>query len=107
MDEPIIKVRDIAWIRLRSPDLDEAEQFLTDFGLTRSVRTNDVLYMRGTDPAHHIHITERGPAKVLAVAFHADSLDDLHTLSREAEGRDAGRADRRTRRRPSGAADRP
>lgn len=39
MQDPIIKVRDIAWIRLGAPDLDQAEGFLTDFGLRRQVRT--------------------------------------------------------------------
>jgi catechol 2,3-dioxygenase-like lactoylglutathione lyase family enzyme len=81
---PIIKVRDIAWVRLRSPDLDAAERFLTDFGLVRSARTDRALYMRGTDPAHHIHITELGEPRVLGIAFHAGSEADLHRLSREA-----------------------
>ena len=89
MVQPIIKVRDIAWIRLRSPDLDEAERFLTDFGLTRAERAGGKLYMRGTDAARHIHITEEGPAKVLSVAFYADSEEDLRKLSAEAEGASA------------------
>ena len=55
-----IKVWDIAYARLRSPDLDVQEQFLTDFGLVRVARTANALYMRGTDPFHHIHITEKG-----------------------------------------------
>ena len=42
----VIKVKDIAYVRLRAPDLDEAELFLTDFGLTRSARTDTALYMR-------------------------------------------------------------
>lgn len=86
MVEPIVKVRDIAWVRYRSPDLDEAERFLTEFGLVRAERTAEALYMRGTDPAHHVHITERGPAKVLSIAFHADSAADLHRLAATAAG---------------------
>jgi hypothetical protein len=43
MVEPIIKVRDIAWGRFRSPDLDEAEKFLTDLGIVRAERTADRL----------------------------------------------------------------
>jgi catechol 2,3-dioxygenase-like lactoylglutathione lyase family enzyme len=84
MIEPIIRVADIAWIRLRSPDLDLAERYLTDFGLVRSVRTDAALYMRGTDQAHHIHITERGEPGVVSVAFRARDEDDLHKLAREA-----------------------
>ena len=53
----MIKVTDIAYVRLRAPDLDEAETFLTDFGLARSARTGDALYMRGSDTDHHCHVT--------------------------------------------------
>jgi hypothetical protein len=86
MVEPIIRVKDIAWIRLRSPDLDVAEEYLRDFGLLRAERTAGALYMRGTDPVHHIHITEKGDPKVERIAFWAKSEDDLHTLSRDAAG---------------------
>jgi len=84
--EPIIKVRDIAWVRYRSPDLDAAEAFLTDFGLVRAERTADRLYMRGADAAHHVHITELGPPKVLSVGFYADSEADLARLAATAAG---------------------
>jgi hypothetical protein len=84
MVEPIIRVKDIAWIRLWSPDLDVAEEYLRDFGLLRAERTANALYMRGTDPVHHIHITEKGDPKVERIAFWAKSEDDLHQLSRDA-----------------------
>jgi catechol 2,3-dioxygenase-like lactoylglutathione lyase family enzyme len=86
MVEPIIRIKDIAWIRLRSPDLDMQEEYLTAFGLVRAERTANALYMRGTDPVHHIHITEKGDPAVLRIAFWARSLDDLHKLSREGGG---------------------
>jgi len=86
MDDPIIRVRDIAWIRLRSPDVDLQESYLTDFGLVRSARTPNALYMRGTDPNHHIHITEQGDPAVLGIAFWATCEEDLHTIARHAEG---------------------
>lgn len=89
MDEPIIRVTDIAWVRLRSPDLDLEERFLSDFGMARSVRTATALYMRGTDPDHHIHITEQGAPGVLGLAFWAASEDDLRRLAREAVGASA------------------
>jgi catechol 2,3-dioxygenase-like lactoylglutathione lyase family enzyme len=86
MIEPIIRIADIAWIRLRSPDLDTQEQFLTDFGLTRTERTNNRLYMRAADPARHVHITEKGEPAVVSIAFRARSEDDLARLAREASG---------------------
>jgi catechol 2,3-dioxygenase-like lactoylglutathione lyase family enzyme len=79
---PWIKATDIAYVRLRSPDLDRQEEFLTRFGLVRSERTPTALYMRGTDPVHHIHITELGEPKVLALAYHAPSEDDLKGLTK-------------------------
>jgi hypothetical protein len=89
MNDPVIRVADIAWIRLQSPDLDIAERYLTDFGLTCSARTDAALYMRGTDPDHHIHITERGEPAVISIAFQARSEGNLHKLAREAVGASA------------------
>ena len=86
MTDPIIRIKDIAWIRLSSPDLDLQETFLNNFGMIRSARTENVLYMRGTDPDHHIHVTEKGPAGVVAVAFHARCREDLLRLSENAQG---------------------
>src|SRR5581483_1313889 len=60
---PWSKVTDIAYGRLRSPDLDVQEEFLTNFGMKKVERTANALYMRGSDPAHHIHITEKGDPK--------------------------------------------
>jgi catechol 2,3-dioxygenase-like lactoylglutathione lyase family enzyme len=72
-----IKVTDIAYGRLQSPDLDAMEEFLTEFGLIKVERTATALYMRGTDPVHHIHITEKGDPKFLGLAFHARDMSDL------------------------------
>lgn len=86
MNEPIIKVVDVAWIPLGVPDLDRAEAFLGDFGLLRQVRSEDALYMRGTGTAHHLHITHRGPDRVLGIGFRAETEADLHRLAAHAAG---------------------
>ncbi len=78
----VIKVTDIAWGRLRSPDLDAQEEFLKRFGLIKTERTKDALYMRGTDPTHHIHITEKGEPKFVGFAYYAASEDDLKRLAK-------------------------
>jgi catechol 2,3-dioxygenase-like lactoylglutathione lyase family enzyme len=77
-----IRILDIAYPRLRVPDLDVAEEFLVDFGMVRSERTRNALYMRGTGPAHHIHVTELGPPGFVSLAYHARSVEDLHRAAR-------------------------
>jgi catechol 2,3-dioxygenase-like lactoylglutathione lyase family enzyme len=79
---PVIKATDLAYGRLRSPDLDKQEEFLTAFGMVRADRTKNALYMRGTDAPHHIHVTELGAPKYVGIALHAGSLDDLEKLAR-------------------------
>ncbi len=79
---PVIKVRDLAFGRLRSPDLDQQEEFLTAFGMVRAARTPTALYMRGTDPTHHVHVTEKGDPAFLGFAWYAASEDDLKTLAK-------------------------
>ena len=76
------KVTDIAYGRLRAPDLDVMEEFLTDFGMVRAARTATALYMRGTDPAHHIHVTEKGEPGFVGLAWYAPSEEDLHRLAK-------------------------
>ena len=79
---PVAKVTDIAFGRLQSPDLDQAEEFLLDFGLVRAARTKDALYMRGTDAAHHLHVTHLGEPKFIGFAYYARNEEDLDRLAR-------------------------
>ena len=79
---PIINVIDVAFVRFHAPDLDRMEAFLVDFGLIRSERTDDTLYMRGTDDEGFIHVTHLAEEPGFAgLAFNAESADDLETLS--------------------------
>ena len=77
-----IKVTDLAYGRLRAPDLDTAEEFLTNFGMVRAARTNTALYMRGTDASHHLHVTEKGDPGFVGIAYYAASLDDLKKVAK-------------------------
>ena len=74
---PALKVSDIAYGRIRSPDLDRQEAFLTEFGMVRAARTATALYMRGTDPEHHVHVTELGDPGFVGLAFCVDDEEDL------------------------------
>jgi catechol 2,3-dioxygenase-like lactoylglutathione lyase family enzyme len=79
---PVIKAFDLAYGRLRSPDLDRQEAFLIDFGMVRADRTAKALYMRGTDTPHHIHVTELGEPRYVGIAMHAASMEDLEKIAR-------------------------
>lgn len=76
-----VKVTDLAFARLQSPDLDLAEQFLTDFGMVRAARTPEALYMRGTGPSHHIQVVHKGAPRFLGLAFFCESEEDLARLA--------------------------
>ncbi len=78
----VIKVTDIAYTRLRAPDLDLMQEFLDNFGLVQSAKTNNAIYNRATDPVHHVHIIEKGDPKFVGIAYHAASEDDLKTLAK-------------------------
>jgi catechol 2,3-dioxygenase-like lactoylglutathione lyase family enzyme len=58
------------------------EEFLTHFGLVRADRTGKALYMRGSDPKHHIHVTEKGEPGFIGLAYHAADEDDLKRLAK-------------------------
>ncbi|MEQ8746829.1 2,4,5-trihydroxytoluene oxygenase [Pyruvatibacter sp.] len=76
-----IRVADIAYVRFHAPDLDQMEAFLTDFGLVRSHRTDDALYMRGAGDEPFIHVTHKGDAGFAGIAFLAQSVADLEVLA--------------------------
>jgi len=78
-----IKIQDIAYVRFGAPDLDVMEAFLSEFGMVRTERTGDTLYMRGLDEDPFLHVTHRGAPGLLAAGFEAASMKDLETLARE------------------------
>jgi len=80
----MIAIQDIAFVRHQAPDLDRMESFLIDFGLTRSARTDDALYMRAGASAHHVHVTERADqAGTPGFGLRAKSAQDLLQLASE------------------------
>ena len=82
---PIIKVDDVAYPTLQVPDLDLQEKFLINFGLHRLERTENKLYMHGEGSQQYVHVSQKGDAKFLSIAFKAKTRDDLEKLSK-AEG---------------------
>lgn len=80
-----IKIEDIAFIRLRAPDLDQMRDFLSDFGLEVVATDAARMFARGAGPAPVLHITELGAPAFLGLALKARSLEELDLLAR-AEG---------------------
>ncbi|WP_329393093.1 VOC family protein [Streptomyces lydicus] len=85
---PVIKVRDLAWLVFEKPDLDRAETFARDFGLTVGVRTADELRLRGTFAGTDAVVIRRGPAsRFVGPVFRAADRADLGRLARHAGAR--------------------
>lgn len=77
----IIKASELAYCRVQVPDLDIAEQFLTDFGLVAAHQEDGRRFFRGTTTSPYCYIIEQGPTHFLGYAFHAKQPDDLQTLA--------------------------
>jgi hypothetical protein len=60
LDQRLINVEDIIYVRHQVSDLDVMERFLIDFSLLRASRTKTTLYMRGTGEAVYLHVSELG-----------------------------------------------
>lgn len=80
---PIIKVRDLAWLEFEKPDLDRAATFAADFGFAVHLRTDDALYLRGTWPGTPCIVVRRGgSSRFVAPVFAARDAVDLDRLER-------------------------
>lgn len=81
MTDPLIKVKQLAYVRVNAPDLAKAEKFLDEFGLQVTARVDGETFLRGTDAEPPCYVLKQGFGDVTAIAFEADSLDDLETLA--------------------------
>ena len=84
---PVIKVRDLAWLEFEKPDLGRAEAFARAFGFAVALRTPGELHLRGTDAGSPCVLVRRGPrSRFAGAAFAADDPKDVLRLA-EADGR--------------------
>ncbi len=74
---------DAAQVTYAAPDLEEMERFLTSFGMTKVPGSDEqTLYMRGSGPQHHIHVTRKSAdAEFIGASIEVASADDLAELS--------------------------
>ncbi len=79
---PVIKVRDLAWLEFEKPDLVCAETFAQAFGFSTALHTPDELHLRGTDAGSPCVIIRRGPrSRFVGTAFAAQDGDDVQRLA--------------------------
>jgi catechol 2,3-dioxygenase-like lactoylglutathione lyase family enzyme len=84
---PVVKVRDLAWLQFEKPDLDRAEIFARDFGFTVSQRTPDVLRLRGSFAGSDCLVVRRGArSRFVGPVFAADTVQDVEKLARATGG---------------------
>ena len=81
MTEPLIRVKQLSYVRVEAPDIAKAEKFLDEFGLQLVERSNQKTYLRGTDAQASCYILSQGAGSVTAIAFEADSLEDLQKVA--------------------------
>jgi catechol 2,3-dioxygenase-like lactoylglutathione lyase family enzyme len=79
---PTVKARKLAWLAFERKNLDEAERFLTDFGLKVARRALHELYLRGTDSAPFCYRIVRGSEdRFVGFGLTVASREDLELLS--------------------------
>ncbi len=84
---PVIKVRDLAWLEFEKPDLGRAEAFAREFGFATVLHTANEVHLRGTDAGSPCVIIRRGPrSRFVGPAFAAQDKADLARLA-DATGR--------------------
>jgi len=83
---PVVKVVDLAWLVLEKPDLDAAEAFGSDFGLTTSYRSATEMHLRGSDAGAPALVVRKGAtSRFVGPAFRAASRNDLDLLAERAD----------------------
>jgi len=79
---PVIKVRDLAWLEFEKRDLARAETFAHAFGFSTVSRTAHEVVLRGSDAGSPAVIVRKGPkSRYLGAAFQAADATDLVRLA--------------------------
>jgi catechol 2,3-dioxygenase-like lactoylglutathione lyase family enzyme len=89
----MVAARDVAYVRFAAPDVEEALQFLADFGLTVSARENGRTYLRVAGEAHHTYVLSEGPPQFLGFGLKVADRADLEELTRSPLGSEMEKMD--------------
>jgi catechol 2,3-dioxygenase-like lactoylglutathione lyase family enzyme len=81
MTDPLIKVKKLAYVRVGAPNPAKAEKFLHEFGLRVAARTDDEVYLRGTDAEPPCYVLSKGTGDVTAIGFEVTSAEDLEKVA--------------------------
>jgi catechol 2,3-dioxygenase-like lactoylglutathione lyase family enzyme len=80
---PTSRALALAYLIFERPDLQAAEDFLTDFGLMLASRTSDVLTMRGTAPMPYCYRVHRSAhVRFVGAGFTVRTREELERLAR-------------------------
>lgn len=80
--EPTVKAQALAHLIFERPDLDQAERFLSDFGLRLARRDADCLYLRGTGPAAYCYrVVRSDKARFVGFGLRLASRADLERVA--------------------------
>ncbi|MCG6658935.1 bleomycin resistance protein [Halomonas campisalis] len=79
----MIRIKDIHHVVYRHPDLDAAEAFFCDFGMSVQCRDNSHVYFRGAGQNYYIYIAEKSDrSEFVSMAFEVEDRQDLERASR-------------------------
>jgi catechol 2,3-dioxygenase-like lactoylglutathione lyase family enzyme len=79
---PTTKATALAYLMFDRPDLDQAEHFLTDFGLRRAKKQNELLFLRGTDTSPFCYVVRKAEKPAFAgFGLRVKKWEELEALS--------------------------
>lgn len=80
--DPVIKIRDLAWLEFEKPDLDKALAFAGVFGFGTALATRDEIHLRGDRAGSPCVLIRRGPrSRFVGPAFAAADDADVARLA--------------------------
>lgn len=71
----------LAHMRYQHPDLEQISDFLQDFGMYISKKTEDEIWFRGYGNEPYVYYARKGPKKFLGGAFVVEKYEDLEKAS--------------------------